>query len=171
MHVSGCVKLMYIERNSPQLFYYPFTTLLQSATFSFIIVTSLPVSSDSSVGIQLRARRPGDRIPVEQRFFAALQTGLGAHAAFCTRGNMSFPGVKRPRCGADHPPHLAPRLKKEYSYSSTPPLGLRGLYRVNFTFIFTFTFYFIACMSICQSMFTHLVLRPLTFCGPSITAH
>jgi len=23
--------------------------------------------------------------------------------------------------------HLAPRLKKEFSYTSTPPLGLRGL--------------------------------------------
>ena len=28
------------------------------------------------------------------------------------------------------PPHLAPRLKKEYSYTSTPPLGLRGLFWV-----------------------------------------
>ena len=25
-------------------------------------------------------------------------------------------------------PHLAPRLKKEESYISTPPLGLRGLF-------------------------------------------
>jgi hypothetical protein len=25
-------------------------------------------------------------------------------------------------------PHLAPRLKKEQSYTSTPPLGLRGLF-------------------------------------------
>jgi hypothetical protein len=28
---------------------------------------------------------------------------------------VSFPGVNRPGCGIDHPPHLAPRLKKEYS--------------------------------------------------------
>jgi len=28
-------------------------------------------------------------------------------------GTGSFPGVKRPRRGVDHPPHLAPRLKKE----------------------------------------------------------
>jgi hypothetical protein len=27
-------------------------------------------------------------------------------------------------------PHIAPRLKKEYSYISTPPLGLRGLFWV-----------------------------------------
>jgi len=44
----------------------------------------------------------------------------------CTTG--SFPGLKRPGRGVDHPPHLAPRLKKKYSYTSTPPLGLRGLF-------------------------------------------
>jgi len=35
---------------------------------------------------------------------------------------VSFPGVKRPGRGDDHPHHLAPRLKKELSYISTPPL-------------------------------------------------
>jgi len=35
--------------------------------------------------------------------------------------------VKRPGGGINHSPtHLAPRLKKEYSYTSTSPLGLRG---------------------------------------------
>jgi len=43
-------------------------------------------------------------------------------------GYRTFPGVKRPGCGVDHPPNLAPRLKKEYSYTSIPPLGLRGLF-------------------------------------------
>jgi len=28
-------------------------------------------------------------------------------------GTGPFPGVKQPRRGVDHPPHLAPRLKKE----------------------------------------------------------
>ena len=41
---------------------------------------------------------------------------------------VSFPGVKRPGRGVDYPPHPAPRLKEEYSYASTPPLGLRGLF-------------------------------------------
>jgi len=42
-------------------------------------------------------------------------------------GTGSFPG-ESDRCVAlaTHP-HLAPRLKKEQSYTSTPPLGLRGL--------------------------------------------
>jgi len=41
---------------------------------------------------------------------------------------VSFPGVKRPGRDVDHPPYLAPRLKKEQSYTSTSPLGLRGLF-------------------------------------------
>jgi len=33
--------------------------------------------------------------------------------------------VQQPCQGIDHPPpHLAMRLKQEYSYNSTPPLGL-----------------------------------------------
>jgi len=43
-------------------------------------------------------------------------------------GTGSFPGVKRPGRGVDHPPHLAPRSKKEYSYTSTPSLGFRDLF-------------------------------------------
>jgi len=33
---------------------------------------------------------------------------------------ISLPGVKRPQRGIDHPLHLAPRLKKEYSYNYSP---------------------------------------------------
>jgi len=61
------------------------------------------------------------------RFSALVQTVLVVHPASYTMGTGSFPGVKRPECGVDHPPHLTPRLKKEYSYTSTPPLGQCGL--------------------------------------------
>jgi hypothetical protein len=40
---------------------------------------------------------------------------------------VSLLGEKRPGRGVDHPPRLAPRLKEEYSYTSTTPLGARGL--------------------------------------------
>ena len=84
----------------------------------------------SSVGIVTRygLTGRGDRIPVEARFSAPVQTDPGAHQISYTMGTGSFLGVKRPGRGVDHPPHLAPRLKKEYSYISTPPLGLRGLF-------------------------------------------
>jgi len=36
-------------------------------------------------------------------------------------------------------PDSAPRLKKEWSYTSTPPLGLHGLLKMKFTFTSTFT--------------------------------
>jgi len=42
----------------------------------------------------LRAGRSGDRIPVEARFSAPVQTGAGAHPASCTMGTGLFPGVK-----------------------------------------------------------------------------
>ena len=57
-----------------------------------------------------------------------IQIGPEAHPASYTMGTGSFPGVKRPGRGVDQPPHLTPRLKKEYSYTSIPTLGLRGLF-------------------------------------------
>jgi len=55
----------------------------------------------------------GDRIPVGARFSAPVQTGPGAHPASYTMVTGSFPGVKRPGRGIDHPSHLAPWLRKE----------------------------------------------------------
>jgi len=49
----------------------------------------------------------------EVRFSAHVQSGAEAHPASYTMGIGSFPGVKRPGRGVDHPPHLAPKLKKE----------------------------------------------------------
>jgi len=62
-------------------------------------------------------------------FSTPVETGSEAHPASYTRGTWSFPGVKLTGRGVDQPPpHLAPLLKKEYSYTSTPPLGLSGLF-------------------------------------------
>ena len=75
----------------------------------------------------LRAGRFGIDSRWGARFSAPVQTGHEAHPASCTMGTGSFPGVKRPGHGVDHQPQLTPRLKKEYSYTSSPPLGLRSL--------------------------------------------
>ena len=58
-------------------------------------------------------RGGGGDISVGARFSAPVQTGPGAHPAPCTMGTGYFPGVNRPGRSLDHPPHLAPRLKKE----------------------------------------------------------
>jgi len=62
------------------------------------------------------------------RFSAPVHTSTGAHPASYTMGTGSFPGVMRRGRGFDHPPHLAPRVKKEQSYTSAPPLGLCGAF-------------------------------------------
>jgi len=67
------------------------------------------------VGIvtMLRAGRFVVRSPVGARFSVPVQTDPVAHPASYTMGTGYFPGLKRPRRGVDHPPHLQPRLKKE----------------------------------------------------------
>ena len=56
--------------------------------------------------------------------FCAVQTRLESHPAFCTMGNGSFLGVKRPEHGADHPPPSGGRLWIGRTYTSTFPMGL-----------------------------------------------
>jgi len=70
---------------------------------------------------------------VGERFSALVQTGSGAYPASYTMGTGFFLGVKRPGRGADQPPHLAPRLKKQYSYTSTPLWAFVARFRVNFS--------------------------------------
>jgi len=43
-------------------------------------------------------------------------------------GTGPFLEEKRPGRGVDHTPYLAPRLKKEYIYTSNPPLSHRDLF-------------------------------------------
>jgi len=70
----------------------------------------------------LWAGKSGDRSSVGARFSAHGQTGLGAHPS-----SSRSSGLKRPGRGVDHPPYLASRLKKELSFTATPPLGLHDL--------------------------------------------
>ena len=84
---------------------------------------------DNSVGIATRQwlDGPGIESRLGSRFSAPVQTSPEAHPASHTMGTSSLAGVKRPGRDVNHQPHLAPRLKKEQSYTSTPPLGLRSL--------------------------------------------
>jgi hypothetical protein len=82
----------------------------------------------------LRTGGLGGRIPVGGAiFFAPVQTGPGANF---TMGTGSFPGVKRTGRGVDRPPHLAPRLTKEYSIPLLPIWAFVACSRANFTFTF-----------------------------------
>ena len=72
----------------------------------------------------LRAGRSRDRIPVGARFSPPVHT---------QSPTQRLSGLSRRKSGrglastTHH--HLAPRLKKQQRYTSTPPLGLRGLFQ------------------------------------------
>jgi hypothetical protein len=66
----------------------------------------------------------GDRILVGAKLSAPFQTSPGAHPASYTMGTRSFPGVKRPGCGIDHPPPSSAKVKERvelYFYSPSGP--------------------------------------------------
>ena len=70
---------------------------------------------DSSVDIATRYGLDGPGIESWWRrgFLHPSRPALGSNPASYTTGTGSFLAVKRTGHGADHPPHLAPRLKKE----------------------------------------------------------
>ena len=58
------------------------------------------------------------------RFSAPVQNEPGAHPASYTMGIGSFPGLKRPGCGVDHPPPSSAEVNERvelYLYSTSGP--------------------------------------------------
>jgi hypothetical protein len=92
--------------------------------YSFIFNNPV-VGRDNSVDTATRYGQdcPEIEFRYEARFFAPVQTGLGAHPAPYTVFTGSFSGLRRPGRCIDHPLHLAPTLKKEelYIYSASVP--------------------------------------------------
>ena len=87
------------------------------------------VGRDSAVGIATRYGLDGPGI--ESRwggldFPHPSRTDPGAHTASYTVGTGSFPGVKRPGRGVDHPPQSGAEVKERvelYLYSTSGPSG------------------------------------------------
>ena len=79
---------------------------------------------EKSCALLLRAGWSGDRLPVGARFSAPVQTGPGAHPAYCTVGTVSFLGVKGLGRGVDHLPPSKRRGHERvelYLYSLSVP--------------------------------------------------
>jgi hypothetical protein len=64
---------------------------------------------------------------VVARLSAPVKTDPSAHPASCAMGTGSFPGVKRPARGVDHPPTSSVGVKKKSRVIPLLPSGLRGL--------------------------------------------
>jgi hypothetical protein len=97
------------------------------------------VGQDSSVFITHRYKLQGPQIESRgggrgvKRCCAPVQAGCvgplcGPHSLLYNGYCVSLPRTNRSGRGFDHPPHLATRLKKEYSYTSTPTLDHHGLF-------------------------------------------
>ena len=76
---------------------------------------------------------------MEARFSAPVQTGYEAQPASYILGTGSFPGVKRPGYGVDHPSPSSAEVKERVELYSTPSLGLRGLFLGERYLYLTFT--------------------------------
>jgi hypothetical protein len=107
-------------------------------TLGYVIIIIIITGRDSSVGIAtsygwtVRGSNPsGGKI-----FRTRPDRPWGPTCLLHNGYRDSLPGVKRPARGVDHPPHLAPRLKREQSYTSTPHWAFVACSRVNFTFTF-----------------------------------
>jgi hypothetical protein len=108
----------------------------------FPVLNLSHLGRDSVVGIATRYDLDGPGIESRwgARFSAPVQTGPGACPASCTMGSGSFPGVKRPGGGVNHPPPSSAKVKERvelYLYSpSRPSWSVLG-WTLPFTFTFT----------------------------------
>ena len=88
-------------------------------TLLYLLPTLHVVGRDSSVGVATRYGLKGPHLS---------KPALGPTQPPIQWVPDLSGGVNLPGRGVDLAPHLAPRLKKEYSYNSTTPLGLRSLF-------------------------------------------
>jgi hypothetical protein len=84
----------------------------------------------------LQAERSGDRIPEGGEISPTRpDQPWGPHSLLYNWYRVSFPGVKQPGCGADHPPPSSAEVKKRLQlYLYSHPRALMAGYGVNFTF-------------------------------------
>jgi hypothetical protein len=80
----------------------------------------------------LRARRSGDRIPVQPTSSAPVQTGPEHHPASCAMGTGYFPRVKRPGRDVDHPLPSSAEFKERVDIPLLPLLAFMNCCMVNF---------------------------------------
>ena len=90
-----------------------------------------------STATVLSTGRSGFRISVEPRDFF-LYSKMSGQVPGLTQPlhgyKDSFPGAKWLECEDNHWPPSNAEVRNDWSYTSTPPVGLHGMDRENFTF-------------------------------------
>jgi hypothetical protein len=86
---------------------------MEHSTYTAVLKCVYESSVQKMTNIYFLGSLKQKKFPVRARFFAHVQTGPGAHPAFCTMGTGSFPGIKRPGRGADHPPPSSAEVENE----------------------------------------------------------
>ena len=81
------------------------------------------ISERSILSVSLRAVLSGDRIAVWARFSTAVPTGSEAHPASYTMGTGSFPWLKWPGRGVDHPHPSSAEVKERVEFYLFSPSG------------------------------------------------
>jgi hypothetical protein len=76
----------------------------------------------------LRAGWSRDRIPVEVKFCATVQTNLGPTQLSANGHRVSFLVVKWTRCVVDHSPRSRTEVNEKVKLYLSPPLGFYDLY-------------------------------------------
>jgi len=101
-------------------------TLFYLTTLAKVFSTVRLIIRPNRMCDSLRAGRSGDRITEGgglARFSAPAQTGPGTQPASCTMGTGSFPVIKRPGRGVDHPLSYSADVKERVALHLYSPSG------------------------------------------------
>ena len=126
---------------------------------------------DSSAGIgTLLAGQFGDWIPVGARFSAPVQIDPGAHPAFCIMGTGSFPGLKWPERGVDHPLLYSAEVKERvelYLYSPSGPSWPVIEWTLPLPYIYIYIIYNMyvgVCVCVCVCIYIYIYVYYMYVC-------
>ena len=108
--VSGMSAILILQETSDNS-----TQMVRPTVSTELLEFRVQKGRNSSVGIETRYGL--DDPVIESRWGEIFRTRpdrpWGPPSLLYNWYRISFPGVKRPGLGVDHPPYLAPRLKKE----------------------------------------------------------
>jgi len=94
--------------------------------------TTLTLSVRTASPVSTRHTHTGRRSGEREEIFRSRLDRLWAHPSSITMATGSFPGVKRPGRGVDHPPPSGAEVKERVELYLYSPLGLRGLFEDEF---------------------------------------